>query len=419
MLKTITPFLKDVQKKGFFHLFSANSLGAIIVFVTQLILAYLLLPADIGRIKTLQTLSVVFIIVSVLGFNISTLKICSDIKYKLNKFEYLSNALSLVTFTSIAVYLLLFVLSHYKLLSNDTTVNNLAPIYFLGLVPLSLNQILISFFQSSKEFSKLAKIQVITKFFGMFVIIILSYIIGLAGYAIGYSISFFLSTIFLLIPFLKYIKLNFNSKLIVHHWKFAKFTVLANIVNQVNLNLDILIINYMLLDLDLYGQYALALNFVLILRLIPMSIQQISIPYFSEKSDNLKEWRRVFNKYNKILILISTIGVFLAGIFVPLFIRIMFAGKYDMAIPFFLILIVGWYFRSLYYLKSGALIGLGKIRDNFLSGLISLPITAIILFFMIKNFSIYGAAIGNSVSGIITFIIVSIIFRKATKNLNF
>lgn len=74
----ITQILNEIKQKGFFHLLSANLLIQAVAFASQLFVAGILSPEDIGRIKFIQTLLSVFSIFAGMGFSASTLKLCSE-----------------------------------------------------------------------------------------------------------------------------------------------------------------------------------------------------------------------------------------------------------------------------------------------------------------------------------------------------
>ena len=67
----IKKILSDSHQKGFFHLFSANVMIQLFAFASQMLVAWFLLPDDIGRIKIIQTYLTIFLIAGSLGFNIS------------------------------------------------------------------------------------------------------------------------------------------------------------------------------------------------------------------------------------------------------------------------------------------------------------------------------------------------------------
>jgi O-antigen/teichoic acid export membrane protein len=88
----ISYFLRNIRQKGFFHLLSANILIQLFAFVSQLFVAGILSAEDIGRIKIIQTYLSIFSIIAGMGFNASTLKICSEHKSKQQLSEYFNSA---------------------------------------------------------------------------------------------------------------------------------------------------------------------------------------------------------------------------------------------------------------------------------------------------------------------------------------
>ena len=415
MTGSIKKFFIDIYRKGFFHLFSANTFVIFLGFISHLVIAAILPAEEIGRIKTLQSYSAIFIIIATLGFNISTLKLCSDPLHKRNKLNIFADALKITFLLVVVVYIVTSLFSLNSFLSNDSRTNSIALIYFLAIIPAALNTIALAYYRAEKKFQTISKIQASTKSIGLVLIIALTYYYNLIGYSIGYALTFLLTFIIFVKPFIKSLKFKRNENNYPLHWKYAKFSFSSNLVSELNVTIDIFLINFLLADQEIFGQYAFALNFILFLRLIPATIQQISIPYFSEKASDFKEWKRVFTKYNRILVIATLLVAIIVTFVIPFFIHFVFSGKFDESIPFFYILLGGWVFRSFYFLRGGGLIGLGKIEYNFYSALIILPINFVVQYIMISKYGIWGAAISNTLIGIITFFVVWLLFNKATK----
>jgi len=81
---------KDVEKKGFFHLVSANLIIGFLGFGSQLLVAKYLTPVELGQIKTIQAFINVATIIASFGFGISVLKLCSE-KKSLEEKAYIFN----------------------------------------------------------------------------------------------------------------------------------------------------------------------------------------------------------------------------------------------------------------------------------------------------------------------------------------
>jgi len=76
-------------------------------------------------------------------------------------------------------------------------------VFLISVIPSSVNLVIISYYQAVKEFKSLSKIQVTTKILGILLLVILSYFFGISGYSIGYVLTFLLTFIFLILPYLK------------------------------------------------------------------------------------------------------------------------------------------------------------------------------------------------------------------------
>ena len=70
--------IKDINKKGFFHLLSAKFLLRFFGFGSQLLVIKFLSATEMGQIKTMQSFISVATLLAGFGFNTAVLKICSE-----------------------------------------------------------------------------------------------------------------------------------------------------------------------------------------------------------------------------------------------------------------------------------------------------------------------------------------------------
>jgi O-antigen/teichoic acid export membrane protein len=156
--------------------------------------------------------------------------------------------------------------------------------------------------------------------------------------------------------------------------------------------MDIFMLNYLITDRKSFGYYSLATIFIVGLNYIIQTVQTISLPYFSEKSDNKKEFLRVLYKYQKLMIIFSLVGVIIANIAVPPFISLLYSNKYLPVLPFFHILTLKFFFEAVSSLLPQAIFGLGFIKINSMIGPMVLILSMIFNLIFIKKFGIIGAA---------------------------
>ena len=408
--------VKDaILSKGFLHLFLSNAFIFFLGFIVQLFVAYILLPEDIGRIKFLQVFMLMGGIVSGLGFNTAIQKLCSEKRAEGEKVFLLKKAIKYSLITSFIVYLIVLSFSKFNLFSNDYIANRILPIYSIVLLPQTIYMLLMSYMEARKMVKSLSTIQAITKLLSLVLIIIPTYYFLFIGYVVGYVAGLIITAI---------VFYNFISKTLHNippiiidnpfsiHWHYAKYSLLINVLNVINLNIDIFFINYLITDRSIIGYYSFAATLLVSLYLITTTIQQITTPYFSERANEVDEWNRIFKKYNHIQNLFALVTMILSIIIGPFMITLIFGGKYDNSIPFFLMLVVGWFLRNLYTLKVVAIFGSGNIKINFYAFFISTIIGIILTYFLIIGFGIYGAGYANIAVGFITFLIISLHFKE-------
>ncbi|MCH8903435.1 MAG: oligosaccharide flippase family protein [Bacteroidetes bacterium] len=414
LIHTFKHLLTSIYRKGFFHLLTANFTIQIVGFLSQLFVAWLVSPEDMGRIKIMQAYTTIAAIVAGLGFNTSVLKLCSEKRTLEEKRALFNNA---VRFTLIATLLTasgIIVCALTGIISPDTTLNYYFLLYTIALIPIAFNRILTAYLQALKKIKELANIQMITKLTGLGMIVLLTYFFGMEGFIGGIIFAFGLTSIFFIRKIRSLHKgLNPFSGIknpLKIHWSLAKFAFSSNVITQVSVFLDLILINYLIVDRAAVGYYSFALTLLVALQLITITVQQIAIPYFSEKGSDFKEWLRVFKKYYLLFLILSTLITALALFISPTLIKFAFAGKYDASIPFLNIFIISWFIRNLYSFVGPALIGLGKLNINFYNAVIVLLASILPYYYLMNNYDILGAAYGNVASKIIACAVIGISF---------
>lgn len=405
---------RGVASKGFFHLLSANVVIRIFGFASQLFVAWILTPEDIGRIKIMQSFMAVLIITSGFGFNVSTLKLCSEERSTGEKLFLFRKGILYTLFPLLFSYLAIFLLSWSGMLSSDPVINTLMIYLAIGLLPLTLNGMFFSLLQALKRIKVLAKVQLVTKAIGVLIIIGLTYLILLKGYVVAVVIGYAI-TLVVLVIFNRDILHNAVQKApnpFKLHLNYALYSMLANLTSTLSKNIDILILNYLVADRTAIGYYSFAVVLIGLLFMLEKTIQQITNPFFSSKSSDIRKWHDSFKKYNRINFYFITLIFLVSLIIVPIFLKYGFAGKYEDSILFFILLSISWFFKSNVVILSSALFGLGKIKTNFFIGLITLIFSAIVIYLSTNFFGIIGSACGMILNGIFTLIISKIFFHS-------
>lgn len=408
---------RRVNKNGFFHLLTANLFIQVVLFASQLFVAGILAPDDIGRIKIIQTYLSFFSIIAGLGFNSSTLKLCSENRSKKELADLFQSALFFTIFSTFSIYTVILVLNLFKIFSPDKLVQWLIPLGLFPIISNSLFMVFISYFQSIKEIKTLSNLTVLNKILSIVGIVIFTYFMGIKGYYLAYNLSF------ILMIFVCYRTLNpishekfFSKKQLSYlpiHWHYAKSSMLANLLAEMSAFIDMILISFFVKEMHQIGYYSFALTITVILRLFPSTVQQITTPYFSSLAHQKNEFMILFKRYNRVLygvVLLTLIGALLI---IPVIIHWIFVGKYDPFMQYFPFLAIGWSFRMLAQVQSGAIFGLGKMQYIAYTSLITLLFNILVISILIYFFGLIGAAYASVLGGIVYILCSRYFFRKA------
>lgn len=395
----LSGFIKLLDK-GFFHLFFSNFLIQFMVFGSQMLVAGLLLPEDLGRIKVLQTIIDVAAIIAGGGLVVAVLKLVPEISNKTTQRFILQYSLKHAFLFSIGVFVVLNILSFLGLLSSDSEINSLFPTFSVVLLASPISLIIVRYFQALDQFKKVSVIQFVTKVFSIGFIIGFTYFYLLKGYIIGVVLGF-LVTLFYLLYALKdhilkkyVVEVSTKNELTKQIKNLSKFNFLGQVSDQLRVYAGFFIANYFILDREIFGQYSFALILIQGLGVISSSVQQFILPKFAKLSVNRSIFFKELRSYEKKYILVALFIFVGAQITIPYIVDIVFSGKYNEAMPFFRVLLFGWLIYSAFTLKGAAFIGLGKLDKSFRVSFYVLLSTIPLLIILCYYFGIWGVVYG-------------------------
>lgn len=410
--------LKGIGEKGFFHLLSANVLIQLFSFASQLLVAGILSPDDVGRIKIIQSYLSIFSVIAGMGFNASTLKICSENRSESENRDFLNTALGFTLISSTIVYLLILLLNYLKIFSTDLLIIMLVPAGLFPVISNSLYVTYIAYFQAIKEIKLYSYLTIFNKIISISAIILLTYFWGIKGYYLAFNLGFILMILIIFFRIKKDIPLSFSfnwKEKYKQHSVYARENLLAAIISELSGYMDIILIGWMIKNMDEIGYYSFALTLTIALRIFPSTVQQITIPYFSSFESGKEKFMEIFKKYNRLLFTVIIISLILFLLFVPPILQIIYGNKYENSVNYLFYLAIGWSFRNLNQLQSGAIFGLGKIKYNAFIGVLVLIFNCLVYPISIYHFGITGVAYASIPSGIVFLFASRYYFNKAVK----
>lgn len=384
-------------KKGFVHLLSANILTLVFGFGSQLFIAWILPPEDIGRIRIMQTWLGLFTIVAGLGFNVSVLKLCSENR-PAGEIVFLYRKAVKYTLAAVAaVYLVMAGMTALRVFSPDPLVNRYMAIYGISLLPLTISAVYMSYLQARQMIKLYSGIQVFTKIFSIGVIILLTWLYRLEGFVVAIVVGYFLTNVFLSQLIRRRINrgtdMEATAAPLRQHWTHARYSLGAAITDTLGLGLDILLLNYLVDDRTEIGFYSFAITIIGIYRILPSTVWTMAAPHFSGKMDQPGAWLPAYRKYNRLLALASLVVTVFSLLAIPLVLKVFLGGKYEASGLYFMLLVVAWGIRNLFVVKAAVLFGMGRINLNFYSSFIYLLASAALIPLCIHLWGAIGAGI--------------------------
>ena len=418
-LGAIKNLIKDVSRKGFFNLLSANVLIQIVSFASQLFVAGILSPDDLGRIKILQTWLNLLSILGSMGFINSTLKLCSEKRSKAEINRLFKSALIFSLITTFITYGIVLVLNNFGVISKDVAIRAIIPLALLPIISNTLFSVYVRFYQAQKEIKFISNLTSINKTLAVVLIVIATYLWGIKGYYIGLNIA--AATLLLAIFWItrkktEIPKFNYEQQKtdLTTHWHYAKPSLFSSFLADMLAYVDILFLNFFLINnMTQVGFYGFAVTLTVALRMIPSTIQQITIPYFSNIADNMQQFNVAYRKYSRLLILIVIGTLILALALAPSIIHFLFKGKYDPSMQYFIPLAIGWSIRQYNQIQAAALFGIGAIHKTALSRFISLLFNIVVIYLAFYFWGIMGIAYASIVCATFEVSIMAIFVKKS------
>jgi O-antigen/teichoic acid export membrane protein len=384
-----------------------------------MVIAKFLSSIELGELKIIQSFIGVATIIGVFGFDSGILKMCSEKISLEEKAALFRENFKRAILTTSVVILCMAIISGMKLFSPDERVNKWMFVFLISIPPLVLNAIIMGYLQALKEFKRISKIQVIVRIVCAIVQITGTIKYGFAGFAVTTLIMSFVPLMILLYCVKNVFRLqsvHFPKAVLRRMFFYSKWSFADNAIGAISSYGDMFLLNYLILDRAELGSYGLSTIFLTGLTFITATAQSMTTPYFSERSNNKKEFVRVIVKYEKLMILLTlSISLFALAV-VPLFIHIVYGNKYGNAGIYFQILDMKFLFAGCVSLLGTARLGLGLVRTNFLLSAFMLLNSMVCTFVGIKFFGVFGAAIGQTTAAFIGIGVVSFATIKGIRN---
>lgn len=355
-IKNLIIGLRDLTTIG-----SANIIAALISGIFWFYMAALLGTEQFGKISYFIAIATIVSTIASLG-SVNTVLVYTAKEKKVQTSVYFVAITSSIT----AATILFFVFYNLGV-----------SLYVLGAVifGLALNELLAK--QLYKNFLKYVITQRILL---VGFAVSLYYLIGLDGIILGFALSYYP---YIIRIYRGFRKIKIDLSIIRSRSGFMINNYVLDLYNVISTSADKLII-LPLFGFSLLGNYSLAMQFLMILTILPNSIYQYLLPHYA--SGNLNK------KITRVIILSSVVIAALGILLAPLALTMLFL-EFSEAATIIQIMSVGIIPLSIGYMYNAKFLGMQKSKNVLIGSSLYLSIQFLGIFLLGNIYGINGAAI--------------------------
>jgi len=392
--------------------------------LTGVIMARILGPEGRGVYALYYTNALLLTTFCSFSFNIALVYFIPSGKFSPEKMLGLSFIVNIISSLISVIIILASYFSQFKTLLFSDKYMSFAFLAWLIIYTITsfLSSTYTSFFQATKQFSHLNKINLISSIISLLLFILLWFGQDICKSHVGLSllILFVAQVVGIIIyAYNLHLKLKvkpsfkFNIKQDFKGLKeFLIAAHLSIVANFFNYRFSTWIIHYYINEAAL-GLYSLAINSGGIFLLVTEPLSMVLTPYLSSKKDEDK--LQMFYSYFRILfwtiLMAAIVLLFLAPIIFPW----VYGNEFYDSVLLFQILIPGFVFSSMTKILASFVISSGKQKYNLYATLVGLSITLIFNFILVKNYYEVGAVMANLLTYFGIFICLIIICNAKLK----
>ncbi|MFP7733897.1 oligosaccharide flippase family protein [Priestia aryabhattai] len=412
------------MRVGFLHLLSANIIVQIAGFGGQLFLTRIISVEDIAIVRVLQSYYSILIIAATFGINMSIMKICSeDIEQNIKKLIFSFGFYISILINVVVMGIFICVVQGGFFTAGNGDLEKYLLLYNLQVPFFVLTSIIFAYYHAQNKVKVVSNFQSATKLSVIIFSILLALVWGLQGYIYGSvlcnGIAFFVLFLYVrkeLVPISikKFHQIDFKTFFSTGTYSFG-----TNILWQLLLYLNIIMANYMVDDREAIAFYGMAHLIINTMMMIPMTLNQIMIPYISKEAKNHKQVSVILKSYQRKMLLLILPLCLITYFLLPPILPYLLGEEYVNSGIYFKIMLAMLFCWSLFSPKMNTLLAVGKIKYNFYTYCFSIVIYVILNVILMLQYNMLGAAVAISLTFFITMFINQLYYLKYKKQLNY
>jgi O-antigen/teichoic acid export membrane protein len=408
--------LGSAREQGFLHVFSTNVLLQLLGFGSVLIVAKLLLPAELALVRTAQAYAAVLVILAGAGVTAPLLRYAADRSINdTNKEALLATSLrwALASGLGVIAICLPVIAWHAGLLSSAGSTYAL---YALCLPALALTSVLFVYLQARQRFVELARNQALIKLVSLLLVIAATAAAGLKGFLLMTLATAWLG----LIPLMRVALPRMNIcqpsfRLPFDFRSLALYSVCGMLVTALGQSSDFILLDAFNVDRNEVGKYSLASVFLLAAMTLTGSVQAVLTPRFTALLSDETQFRAMLNTWMRRMVGLSVAAALLTWIGAWILESLVFGEKYSGYSNYLALLLLRFVFWSCYAIAGAALAAAGIGRSGMLLAVVVTAVAFAAGYPLVRLYGPWGAALAQALTGLVGLLLALEVQRREFK----
>lgn len=418
-MKNIKAFINNFLSRSGSYVFSATVISRLLSFLASWIALQLIHDKKLGVVIYAFQFIAFIIPIAGLGLHQGLIRYGAQLKTKQEKdilFIYALKKGVLVSFFLVGLVILVSFFIHFDRTSTR--------FYLILLSSAIVTHYVLELIKIQYRLHKKNKRYSFVELFYNITLVILVFTFSYFYKELGYAISLIIVPAITALVFVKKLDIDWsssNTKLSIidfSFWKYGFFASLSNVTSQLLISLDILLIGYLLNDMELVTVFKYVSLIPYSLLFLSQVVITTDFVNFTEKINDKKYIQKYIKSYVLLFSMISLVCI----TFVYLFgskILSLFNPKYAVYNLEFTILTIGIAgILILAGIFANLLSSIGKAHINFITTSAAIILNIILNNFLIPRYKILGAAITSSILmwfvGIFSMLLFFYFFKKTT-----
>ncbi|NPE28862.1 flippase [Methanococcoides sp. SA1] len=396
--------------------FVASAVTMLLAFPITVLLGRYLGADELGLYRMVNTIFGITMLFVTIGIPVAVTKYVAEFRDNDEKIQQIVSS-GVITSAVVGIVSFLLMYSAAGILADIFDMPRLFDlIRILAFVfPFSVvNTMLLGLLNGLREMNKNAWVTMVKSALLLMVTFLLIFRYGVEGAVLGIVLSSVITTM-LLIVIQKRFRISWDNYLATTRMmiSFGSKTLLANAVNLVNYQADILMIGYFLTEKDV-GIYSVAVMFAKLIWILPDSIQRITFPQISEyhakkMHESIKVVVDMCMKYSCLFLIFCSTFFFFFGHYI---VELIFGAEFEQAIAPLNILLIGIVFYGITKSVGSIFASIGEIDLVYKIPIISAIANLILNAALIPVYGIKGGAIATSISLLISTILMLYFMKR-------